>query len=204
MSSGKNGNGKKDTRIDPPGLFDPPPGYIPAAVNSSTSMSAYDSITRNGSAEKKRMIVYRYIESCGEWGATCDECEVALNMRHESASGRRRELALRGGIVKTPLTRVTRRGEQAEVWVAVPIGSWVPLEDDLATKYNQNGFKKLAKYANLKLPKGWSLTLVCSGDSAFVRLMDPAGVLVNVPGDGNVAVQWLAAVALAKEKESAA
>jgi hypothetical protein len=72
--------------------------------------------------------VLRYIDSCGAKGATCDETEEALDMRHQTASARIRELSLKDKILlievgakpdgtKRYQTRATRSKRQARVYV---------------------------------------------------------------------------------------
>jgi hypothetical protein len=61
--------------------------------------------------------VLRYIRSRGEDGATCDEVEAHLNMRHQTASARVRELVLKEGILYSGNKRRTRSGRNARVYV---------------------------------------------------------------------------------------
>ena len=82
---------------------------------SDTSEEAADSIEYDTS--RLRVIVFRFIQA-RQLGATCDECEVALDMRHQTASARVRELYLRGVITDSGLRRKTRSGRNAVVWVA--------------------------------------------------------------------------------------
>ncbi len=62
--------------------------------------------------------VFRSIASRGEWGATCDETEVALDMLHQTCSARVRDLASTGDIQRTLRKRATRTGRPARVYVA--------------------------------------------------------------------------------------
>lgn len=50
-------------------------------------------------------------------GATCDEIEVSLSMKHQTASARMRELALAKQIVESGEKRLTRSNRNAVVWV---------------------------------------------------------------------------------------
>lgn len=50
--------------------------------------------------------------------ATDDEIESELDLRHQTASARRRELVLGGLIFDSGLRRKTRSGRNAIVWVA--------------------------------------------------------------------------------------
>lgn len=72
--------------------------------------------------------VRRYVHGCGEQGATCDETEEALDLRHQTASARIRELVLKDKLLlievtpkadgtKRYLTRPTRSRRQARVYV---------------------------------------------------------------------------------------
>lgn len=86
--------------------------------NSTTSRDAAESI--DGSASKTmRERVMAYIRSQGRKGATDDEIEVALSMSHQTASARRRELALKIRIQATGERRPTRSGRAAQVWIAI-------------------------------------------------------------------------------------
>ena len=61
--------------------------------------------------------VFGFIKKQGFDGATDDDLERCLGMRHQTASARRRTLELKGLIVKTDRTRPTRSGRQAAVYV---------------------------------------------------------------------------------------
>ena len=50
-------------------------------------------------------------------GATDDELERLLQLRHQTVSARRRELVLLGKVVDSGRTRKTRSGCKAKVWV---------------------------------------------------------------------------------------
>jgi len=81
---------------------------------SKTSKDAARSLA--GEAPTLRARVYEYIASQGELGATDDEIELALTMKHQTASARRRELVLKGDIIDSGKTRVTSSGRKATVW----------------------------------------------------------------------------------------
>lgn len=53
---------------------------------------------------------------------TCDELEVALNLRHQTASARLNMLARAGLIHRPGSKRPTRSGRSAFVWEVVPDG----------------------------------------------------------------------------------
>ena len=81
---------------------------------SKTSKSAAASV--EGVAPTLRARVHDYIASQGEAGATDDEIELALSLRHQTASARRRELVLNDSIIDSGRTRVTSSGRKATVW----------------------------------------------------------------------------------------
>ncbi len=89
-------------------------GEPPHARGSDTSYAAAKAIEQ--SAETIRGRVYRYIQAMD--GATDDEVEWALNLRHQTASARRRELVLLGLVVDSSWRRPTRSGTNATIWVA--------------------------------------------------------------------------------------
>jgi len=66
-----------------------------------------------------RSRVLGFIESTFIHGATDDEIEVALGMRHQTASARRRDLVLSGLAKDSGKRRKTRSGRSATVWVAI-------------------------------------------------------------------------------------
>lgn len=68
-------------------------------------------------ANTMRSLVKRFITGESD-GATDDEIEVRLGLRHQSASARRRELVLLGEIRDSGKRRQTRSGRAAVVWVA--------------------------------------------------------------------------------------
>lgn len=78
-----------------------------------TSVAAAQSIA--GGAEQLRARVLAEIATRG--GATCDEVEVALDLRHQTASARVNELAEEGKIADSGARRKTRSGREAIVWV---------------------------------------------------------------------------------------
>lgn len=80
-------------------------------------------------------------------GATCDEVEVALGLRHQTASARLRELVLKGAIKDSGARRLTRSKRKAAVYVfndgpapVVPTAPKVPLKKrTLYVVLNQDG-----------------------------------------------------------------
>lgn len=96
-------------------MADAYPGGAPFVKGSSTSKAAADSI--DGATKTIQRQVERYIREQGVNGATDDEIESRLNLRHQTASARRRELVLLEVIVDSERTRKTRSGRKATVWV---------------------------------------------------------------------------------------
>lgn len=77
-----------------------------------TSRNAAESLRETARSMERR--VYAFIVS--QQGATCDEIEIALGMKHQTASARIRGLVLKRLIRKTRLRRDTRSGRDAIVW----------------------------------------------------------------------------------------
>jgi hypothetical protein len=63
-----------------------------------------------------RASVYQFVRAAPE-GATCDEVEAALRMRHQNVSARLRELVLGGAIRDSGERRPTRSGRRARIYV---------------------------------------------------------------------------------------
>jgi len=93
-------------------------GTAPFVAGSDTSQEAAESI--EATAPSMRFRVFMYIKATGSTGTTDDEIEQALNMRHQTASARRRELVLSGHVRDTSRRRKTRSGRNATVWEFVP------------------------------------------------------------------------------------
>ena len=95
-------------------LFDSEP-LPPHVRGSDTSRAAAESMVSNTGRLKQMIIAHLRIEG----GCTCDEIEVALSMRHQTASARIRELRDSGAIVDTGERRKTRSGRNAAVYTLV-------------------------------------------------------------------------------------
>lgn len=94
------------------------PFYGGTAPYERGSATSYDAARRiEPVAGTIRADVLRYIRERGEHGATDEEIEAKLNLRHQTASARRRELVI-GGLLIAAGTRPTSSGRQAQVWVA--------------------------------------------------------------------------------------
>jgi hypothetical protein len=87
------------------------PGFV---RGSDTSYQAADSLDEDRLGALRQMI-YSYIKRHPK-GATCDEIEVALDMRHQTASARLRELQLGGLVFTTDECRLTRAKRNAHVY----------------------------------------------------------------------------------------
>lgn len=86
-------------------------GTPPFVAGSDTSESASEAIASTAATLRGKIL-----RVLAEKPSTCDEVEVALNMRHQTASARIRELFIMGRIVNTNTTRRTRSKRKAIVW----------------------------------------------------------------------------------------
>lgn len=89
----------------------------PGSIRGDTSERAAQSMRPH--AARLRNQVFAYIKS--RRNATCDEVEVALRMRHQTASARIRELVLYRQLADSGLRRLTRSGRTARVYVLAPV-----------------------------------------------------------------------------------
>ena len=71
--------------------------------------------------------VFNFLKKRGTKGATDDEIERHLNMRHQTASARRRTLVLKGRVSDSERERRTRSGRWATVWVVAELGKQLAL-----------------------------------------------------------------------------
>lgn len=92
---------------------------VPFVRGSETSEEAADSV--RPLVGQMKIQVYEFIASRGPDGATCDETEEALEMRHQTCSARFRDLRLENRIVQAGKKRLTRSGRKAEVYIATEI-----------------------------------------------------------------------------------
>ncbi len=90
------------------------PGHV---RGSDTSIEAADSFS-DSTLSRLRAQIFALIDVRGERGATCDEIEVALNLRHQTASARVRELVLGGLIFDCGQRRLTRSDRSARVYLS--------------------------------------------------------------------------------------
>jgi hypothetical protein len=88
---------------------------LPYVSGSDTSHAAAVALAPRASA--MRQLIRSYVATQPH-GATCDEVEVALSMRHQTASARIRELAQEGSLSDTGDRRPTRSGAAARIYRA--------------------------------------------------------------------------------------
>ena len=86
----------------------------PFVAGSETSEEAAKSIKPSSLRSK----VASMLRLRGLFGATDDELEASLGLRHQTVSARRRELVLLVKAKDSGVKRVTRSGRRATVWVA--------------------------------------------------------------------------------------
>jgi hypothetical protein len=89
------------------------PGLSPTN-GFETSCAAAESIQKY--VPRLHPIILDEMRRAGSHGVTCDELEVTLGLRHQTASARLRELALGGRVVDSEHRRQTRSGRAAIVW----------------------------------------------------------------------------------------
>ena len=73
-------------------------------------------------SQSVRIAVLAYIKARGAEGATADEVQAALHLSHQACSARVHYLSRDGLIAPLVVTRLTRAGRRAVVWVASPAG----------------------------------------------------------------------------------
>ena len=86
----------------------------PAVRGSATSAAAADSLGPK-TLNAMQVRVLRFLQTCGAFGATDEEMQLALRMNPSTQRPRRGELARRGFVVACG-TRRTASGRVARVW----------------------------------------------------------------------------------------
>lgn len=125
----------------------PYPGGLPGhAKGSKTSRAAAEGIMSD--AGRLKRLVYDFLLTKGEYGATAGEIAAALKIWDYSAAPRITELQRSGLVVDSGLTRRTARGKAATVWVVVP-GGGVGLTDE-SSKAPKKQSKKDKEISRLK------------------------------------------------------
>lgn len=94
-------------------------------MSIDTSLVAARSVAPSAGQMRSRVLVE--IRERGVAGATCDEVEQVLQMQHQTASARIRELVLEGRLVDSGYRRPTRSGHPAVIWVEPAADSAVRL-----------------------------------------------------------------------------
>ena len=87
---------------------------IPTQERIDTSRDSRDKLEKAGKRSQYRKQIYAYIQEKG--GATCDEIEVALRLRHQTASCFIRFMTQEGWLRATDQRKQTRAGRKAIVW----------------------------------------------------------------------------------------
>lgn len=87
----------------------------PFEEGSDTSKEAAESMQEFSGPLRQR--VYDTLVRLGRLGATDDELEEIMGLRHQTLSARRRELELMGLITKTTQRRRTRSGRTAAIYL---------------------------------------------------------------------------------------
>lgn len=87
---------------------------LPYASGSDTSLAAAQSLERD--VESLRGLVADFVRGRALLGATCDEIEAALDLRHQTASPRVYELEKQRRLYDSGQRRMTRSGRAAIVW----------------------------------------------------------------------------------------
>ena len=82
---------------------------------ADTSMSAWESAKQG--ASNMRQKIRRLIASAGYCGKTCEEVELELGIKHQTASARISELRRDGLIVYGEQRRATSSGSSARVYL---------------------------------------------------------------------------------------
>ena len=90
-------------------------GTPPHARGSDTSRAAAESMRPK--INQLQSMVLGAIRESGPTGLTCDQSEVDLGLRHQTASARIKELSQMGYIIDSEMRRYTRSGRRAVVWI---------------------------------------------------------------------------------------
>lgn len=107
------------------------PGY---ARGSDTSRAAADSIDDMRLSNLHRQVV-EFVRSQGDHGATAEESEHALDLRHQTVSARIRELMLGGRLFDAGKRRLASSGRYVRVLtVTKPNGEVEVVGDDGSSK----------------------------------------------------------------------
>jgi hypothetical protein len=117
---------------------------LPYSKNSKTSKAAAKSMVPH--APNQRQLVWEFVQKRGAYGATCEEAEIGLKMRHQSCSTRMQELRQLGRLKHVGLTRKTVANRQAEIHVAVDPADWTDKRPGWPTPTQAQRQSELAKW----------------------------------------------------------
>lgn len=98
-------------------MTEPYGGVPPRVAGNDTSEAAGDSMVSSAPVMRERVL--NLLRGGGE-GWTCEEVEDALDLRHQTASARIRELVLAGKAYDTGRRRQNASGRSARVYLAAP------------------------------------------------------------------------------------
>lgn len=93
-------------------IFDPYAHYL----TQNTSRAAKESLD-DTTITSLRAAIFALVKEAGQNGVTCEEVEALLEMKHQTASARLRDLAKAGRITDSGMRRKTSSGRAAIVWV---------------------------------------------------------------------------------------
>ena len=102
-----------------PGLLTEPTHHIPTQEQVDTCRASRDQL--KSKSHRYRMQIFDHIQMDG--GKTCDEIEVELSMRHQTASCFISNLKDEGFLRDSGKRRMTRAGRQAIVWETARYGN---------------------------------------------------------------------------------
>ena len=89
----------------------------PTRYDKPTSLESAQQFEQGRKKSRHRARIFEFIKSRSVLGATCDEVEVALNLRHQTASCFIRFLTQDGFLKETEYRRITRARRKAIVWI---------------------------------------------------------------------------------------
>lgn len=92
----------------------------PFVRDSDTSQAAAESLSSEDLNRLQALILAHVADRGG--GATCDEVEVGLHLRHQTASARIREMCLKDWLYDTGMRRPTRSRRTARVYQLTSLG----------------------------------------------------------------------------------
>lgn len=94
------------------------PAQVPTQEHIDTSRVSRDKLNKHKNDYRRK--VYAFISN--NMGATCEEVELGLSMRHETTSGFIRFLTQDGYLKDSGTRRQTRSGRSAIVWIPTQAG----------------------------------------------------------------------------------